>query len=312
MPPLVLFILRRTAAMRLFTFLVFILVLSACNSKRNALVFQTDFGLKDGAVNAMKGVVFSVDDKLPVFDLTHEIPAYEVWEASYRLYQAISFWPEGTVFVSVVDPGVGTSRKSIVAKTGSGHYIVTPDNGTLTLVQDLFGIESVRLIDEKLNRRAGSDSSYTFHGRDVYAYTGARLASGLISFEEVGPAFTDPISRLEYQKPILAGDSIKGNIPVLDIQYGNIWTNIHDSLFRKLNIGYGNNLIVTILKGEEIVYMREMPFVKTFGDVAAGQPMSYINSLMNFSIALNMGNFADSFGIRSGSHSNIVVRKASK
>ena len=109
-----------------------------------ALVFQTDFGLKDGAVSAMKGVAFGVDRTLPLQDLTHEIPAYNIWEASYRLYQTLNYWPKGTVFVSVVDPGVGTDRKSVVLKTKSGHYIVSPDNGTLTLVAEHFGIEAVR------------------------------------------------------------------------------------------------------------------------------------------------------------------------
>ena len=100
----------------------------------NALVLQTDFGLKDGAVSAMKGVSFAVDSNIKLFDLTHEIPAYDIWEAAYRLHQTAPYWPQGTVFVSVVDPGVGTERKSIVAKSKNGQYFVTPDNGTLTLI----------------------------------------------------------------------------------------------------------------------------------------------------------------------------------
>ena len=114
----------------------------------NALVLQTDFGLKDGAVSAMQGVAFGVDRELKMFDLTHEIPAYNIWEASYRLYQTATYWPAGTVFVSVVDPGVGTERPSVVLKTKSGHYFVSPDNGTLTLVAEHLGIEAVRKIDE--------------------------------------------------------------------------------------------------------------------------------------------------------------------
>lgn len=130
-----------------------------------ALVLQTDFGLKDGAVSAMKGVAFGVDKQLKIYDLTHEIPAYNIWEASYRLYQTAEYWPQGTVFVSVVDPGVGTDRKSVVLKTKTGQYFVSPDNGTLTLVAQKFGIDSVRQIDEKVNRLKGSEKSYTFHGR---------------------------------------------------------------------------------------------------------------------------------------------------
>ncbi|PUD14280.1 acetolactate synthase, partial [Helicobacter pylori] len=136
---------------------------SVCAS--NALILQTDFSLKDGAVSAMKGVAFSVDSNLKIFDLTHEIPPYNIWEGAYHLYQTASYWPKGSVFVSVVDPGVGTKRKSVVLKTKNGQYFVSPDNGTLTLVAQTLGIDSVREIDEKANRLKGSEKSYTFHGR---------------------------------------------------------------------------------------------------------------------------------------------------
>ena len=139
------------------------------SAQNGIVVFQTDFGTKDGAVSAMKGVASSVDPSLKLYDLTQEIPAYNIWEAAYRLDQTVPYWPAGTVFVSVVDPGVGTERKSVVAKTKSGHYIVTPDNGTLTLLAASIGIESMREIDEAVNRRKNSGASYTFHGRDVYA-----------------------------------------------------------------------------------------------------------------------------------------------
>jgi len=201
------------------------LICISCSRQNNALVIQTDFGVKDGAVNAMKGVAFTIDPKLSIYDLTHEIPSYNIWEAGYRLYQAAPFWPAGTVFVSVVDPGVGTARKSIVMKSKSGQYFVTPDNGTLTLISDALGIEAVREIDEKINRRPGSENSFTFHGRDVYVYTASRLAAGKISFEEVGPLLQQSMVRLEYQRPVLSNNIISGNIPVLDIQYGNVWTN---------------------------------------------------------------------------------------
>src|SRR3982750_4896570 len=110
------------------------------------VVFQSDFGVKDGAVSAMKGVAMSVSSDLKLFDLTHEIPAYNIWEAAYRLEQTAQYWPAGTVFVSVVDPGVGSERKSVVLKTKSGHFFVTPDNGTLTLISQSLGIEAVREI----------------------------------------------------------------------------------------------------------------------------------------------------------------------
>ena len=104
------------------------------------LVFQSDFGLVDGAVSAMYGVAYSVMPDLKIHDLTHDITPFDIWEASYRLIQTINYWPEGTVFVSVVDPGVGSDRKSVVVKTNSGRYIVTPDNGTMTHVIRFEGI----------------------------------------------------------------------------------------------------------------------------------------------------------------------------
>src|ERR1700748_1688015 len=169
-----------------FTVIFFLFITQIVFSQNKIVVFQSDFGLKDGAVSAMKGVAMGVSPDLKLYDLTHEIPAYNIWEAAYRLEQTVRYWPTGTVFVSVVDPGVGTSRKSVVLKTNAGHFIVTPDNGTLTLIAQSEGIAAIREIDETVNRRKGSEKSYTFHGRDVYAYTAARLASGTISFEQVG------------------------------------------------------------------------------------------------------------------------------
>jgi S-adenosylmethionine hydrolase len=297
--------------MRILTLIFIILGLAGCDKEKAAVVFQTDFGTKDGAVNAMKGVAYSVDAGLALHDLTHEIPAYNIWEASYRLQQSAVFWPKGTVFVSVVDPGVGTERRSIVLKTKSGHFFASPDNGTLTLVSDALGIEEVRLIDEKINRRNESDSSYTFHGRDVYAYTAARLASGKINFAGVGPELKEPIIRLDYQKPVLNDTVIIGNIPILDIQYGNVWTNIHDSLIKKAGIQYGDSVGVIVSLKNEVIFTGQVPFVKTFGAVPEGSPLGYMNSLMNFSLAVNMSSFADSFNIKSGSDWKVILRRRS-
>ena len=271
-------------------------------SQNGIVVFQTDFGTKDGAVSAMKGVASSVDPDLKLYDLTQEIPAYHIWEAAYRLDQTVPYWPAGTVFVSVVDPGVGTNRKSVVAKTKSGHYIVTPDNGTLTLLAASIGIESMREIDEAVNRRNNSGASYTFHGRDVYAYTAARLASKIISFESVGQLLDPKPLLLPYQKASLINASLKGNIDILDIQYGNIWTNIGQELWKAfVAIPHAKNLIqVTIYHQQKIVYKGTMSFENTFGGVAVGQPLAYLNSLMQLSFALNQGSMADKYKIASG------------
>ncbi|GAA7554349.1 S-adenosyl-l-methionine hydroxide adenosyltransferase family protein [Helicobacter pylori] len=278
----------------------------------NALILQTDFSLKDGAVSAMKGVAFSVDSNLKIFDLTHEIPPYNIWEGAYRLYQSASYWPQGSVFVSVVDPGVGTKRKSVVLKTKNGQYFVSPDNGTLTLVAQTLGIDSVREIDEKANRLKGSEKSYTFHGRDVYAYTGARLASGAITFEQVGPELSAKVVEIPYQKAKATKGEVKGNIPILDIQYGNVWSNISNRLLNQAGIKRNDILCVTISKGSKKKYEGKMPYVASFGDVLKGQPLVYLNSLLNVSVALNMDNFAQKYQIKSGADWNIDIKKCAK
>ncbi len=278
----------------------------------NALILQTDFSLKDGAVSAMKGVAFSVDSNLKIFDLTHEIPPYNIWEGAYRLYQTASYWPKGSVFVSVVDPGVGTKRKSVVLKTKNGQYFVSPDNGTLTLVAQTLGIDSVREIDEKTNRLKGSEKSYTFHGRDVYAYTGAHLASGAITFEQVGPELPAKVVEIPYQKAKATKGEVKGNIPILDIQYGNVWSNISDKLLNQAKIKLNDILCVTIFKGSKKQYEGKMPYVASFGGVLEGQPLVYLNSLLNVSVALNRDNFAQKYQIESGADWNIDIKKCAK
>lgn len=289
--------------------LILALFATACNEPEPAIVYQTDFGLKDGAVSAMKGVAHEVDPDIPLYDLTHEIPAFNIWEAGYRLNQTVMFWPKGTVFVSVVDPGVGTARKPVVARTGSGHFIVTPDNGTLTLIAESLGIDALREIDTLRNRRPGSEGSFTFHGRDIFSFTAAKLAAGKISFEEVGNLLKkEDMVKIAYQRAVIAGDSVIGNIPVLDIQYGNVWSNISDSLIKKAGIKYGDSLNVTISKNFQQVYAGRVPFARTFGDVPDKHVLGYMNSLGNFSVALNMGSFADSFKVASGNEWMIKIK----
>lgn len=271
------------------------------SAQNKIVVFQTDFGLKDGAVSAMKGVAMGVSADLKLFDLTHEIPAYNIWEAAYRLEQTVAYWPEGTVFVSVVDPGVGSERKSVVLKTKTGKFIVTPDNGTLTLIAQSQGIEAIREIDEAVNRREGSQGSYTFHGRDVYAYTAARLAAGVIKFEEVGKELPGSVVTIPYQNAMIEGKKLKGNIPILDVQYGNVWTNIPGELVKELNIMYGDTLSVSIFHKKKKVYNGKMPYCQTFTSVPEGKLLCYLNSLLQLSFAINMGNFSEKYKIESGS-----------
>jgi S-adenosylmethionine hydrolase len=292
-----------------FIFHCLIFICFSAFAQRNALVFQTDFGLKDGAVAEMKGVVYSLSPDIPMFDLTHEIPPYNIWEAAYRLQQTAPYWPAGTVFVSVIDPGVGSDRKSVVLKTKTGHYFVTPDNGTLTLVARQMGIAEVREIDEAVNRRKNSGASYTFHGRDVYAYTAGKLAAGKITFQQVGPKLADSVVSITFQAPVFSNNILKGNIPVLDVQYGNIWTNIDQQTFSKLHVQPGDLLKVRIYKGAEEVYSGTMPFANTFSAVAEGKELVYLNSLLNVSFALNMGDFSATHHVKSGPEWNVVISR---
>lgn len=292
-----------------FLFHCLIFIWFSASSQQRALVFQTDFGLKDGAVAEMKGVVYSLSPDIPMFDLTHEIPAYNIWEAAYRLQQTAPYWPAGTVFVSVVDPGVGSERKSVVLKTKTGHYFVTPDNGTLTLVARQMGIAEVREIDEAVNRRKNSGASYTFHGRDVYAYTAGKLAAGKITFQQVGPKLADSVVSISFQPPVFANDTVRGNIPVLDVQYGNVWTNIDQHTFSKLHVQPGDLLKVTIYKGNEQVYSGTMPFANTFSAVPEGKELAYLNSLLNVSFALNMGDFSAAHHVKSGPEWSVLISR---
>lgn len=299
-------------------------LLAACSAPESpprALVFQTDFGLQDNAVATMKGVAFAVAPGLPIHDLTHEIPPYNIWEAAYRLEQTAAYWPPGTVFVSVVDPGVGTDRRSVVLRTRSGHYFVTPDNGTLTLVSRSLGIDAVREIDEAVNRREQSERSYTFHGRDVYAYTGAGLAAGIITFPEVGPELSPEVVTLPDPPPTVVEGGVRGWIPVLDVRYGNVWTNIDREVFGALGAAPGDELRVRIVRGPrdgwrteeeeggEVVFQGRMPFVHTFGEVPEGEPLAYFNSLERLSFALNMDSFARRHGVEAGPRWRVEVSR---
>lgn len=277
---------------------------------RRALVLQSDFGISDGAVSAMHGVANGVDRDLSIFDLTHDIPPFNIWEGSYRLWQTMSYWAEGTVFVSVVDPGVGSTRRSIGVKTGSGHYVITPDNGTLTHISRTEGIVEAREIDEKVNRLPRSGESYTFHGRDIYAYTGARLAAGVISFDELGPAFDlSSLVRIPIKEPTIEGHTASGIIDILDIRFGNLWTNIPRHFFKDIGAHYGDALDVAIIHNGDEVYHNSMTFGRSFADTHKGEPLVYVNSLDNLAVAINQGSFARAYNIRTGSNWTIRFEK---
>ncbi len=277
------------------------------------IVFQTDFGLSDGAVSAMYGVALKVDSELSIYDLTHEIPQYNIWEASYRLYQTITYWPEETVFVSVVDPGVGTERQSVVVKTKENQYIITPNNGTLTHIEQEIGILSIREIDEAVNRLPESGASYTFHGRDIYAYTGARLASGVIEYEEVGPELDlQSVITLNNPKAYLESDVLYGKIDILDVRFGNVWTNISRELFLSLDVDFGDLFEVTIIKNDRQIFKNTITYGRSFADSRLGEAILFVNSVDSIGIAINQGSFAQAYHVETGINWKIEIKKVDK
>ena len=198
---------------------------------------------------------------------------------------------------------------TVVLKTNSGHFFVTPDNGSLTLVAENLGVAELREIDEAVNRLAGSEDSHTFHGRDVYSYTGARLASGTISFAEVGPVLDRPVVAIEYSKAELADGRISGNIPILDTHYGNVWSNISHEMFAELGVEAGDDVWVKISSGKETLYEKKVRFVDSFGGVKLGEPVVYVNDILNIGLAINQGNFAKKHNIEAGPEQSIEFWK---
>lgn len=276
------------------------------------LVLQTDFGLGDGAVSAMHGVAHMVSREIVVKDLTHDIPPYDIWSASYRLLQTVPYWSEGTVFVSVVDPGVGTDRRSVAVKTSSGHYIITPDNGTLTHLHKNLGIVEVRQIDEVKSRLPHSEDSHTFHGRDVYAYNGARLASGEVTFEELG-AVVDLESIVQLEMVLVEVDEnlVKGGIDILDIRFGSLWTNIPLEVVKEAGLQPNDTIQLTIYHKDIKVYQNTLIFVRSFAEVRIGQPLVYVNSLLNIGVAINQASFSQVYNIGTGKEWAIHLKKVS-
>lgn len=273
------------------------------------IVFQSDFTYKEGAVAAMYGVVKQVDPELEIIDLTHEIPKFDIWSASFRLHQVVPFWPKGTVFVSVVDPGVGTARKACVAKTKRGHYIVTPDNKTLTHIAKFIGIEEVREIPNTL-RYASPYKTAVFHGRDVFGYAGALLASGQIDFEELGIPYQD-YQTYVLEEPRIEEDKLIGIVEILDPNFGNAWTNIPIAWMRTLDIEFDDQVEVNIYEKDRLALQLIVPFKATFGGVHVNEAVLYSNELECLALAINQNSFIDTYHIHQGPDWCISIKKVS-
>jgi hypothetical protein len=198
---------------------------------------------------------------------------------------------------------VGTPRKASVAKTADGYYVVSPDNGSLTHLHQWVGITEIREIDQTVNRLKGKDTEgvSVFHGRDLFSYCAAKLASGLITFEQVGPAYpVDEIVMFPLAEPVLANGKITGVFEIGDPNFGNLWTNIPLSLFTEAGFHYGDVLHLTVRHAGQVMFDQRVPFHQSFGFVQKGEPIIYNNELMRVSLAVNQGSFSESYQLNFG------------
>jgi len=256
------------------------------------IVFMTDFGVVDDSVAICRGVMYSVMPEVRIVDLTHQVTPFSILDGARFLYGATPYFPAGTVFVVVVDPTVGSTRKAIVARSKRGQYFVLPDNGLLTLVEQRDGIEGVREIRNP-EWMIGSKLSSTFHGRDIFSPVGAHMARG-DDWTRVGPEMpvTDLV-RLELKAAKLDERGLSATVIATDGPFGNLVTNMDADDFLKLRYARGQEVPVTV-GGKEM----KIKFVKTFSDVPLNEPLLYIDSRGHLGLAVNQGSFAATYGIK--------------
>jgi S-adenosylmethionine hydrolase len=258
---------------------------------RPAIVFMTDFGTANDAVAICKAVMLSIAPDARIMDITHQVTPYSIEEGTRFLAAVSPYYPAGTVFVTVVDPGVGTSRKAIIVKSKKGQYFVLPDNGLITPVIDRDGLDSAREITNP-NWTIQAPISSTFHGRDIFSPAGAHLAAGW-DFSLVGPVVPQLV-RLTPKTSTTTDKGIAGDIIALDDPFGSLITDIPGEEFKKLGYNLGEKLRIEINKKQVI-----LPYAKTFMDVPVGDVLLFIDSRDRVSIAINQGNYSKKFGVES-------------
>jgi S-adenosylmethionine hydrolase len=255
------------------------------------LVFMTDFGVVDDSVAICRGVMYSIMPEVRIVDLTHQVTPFSILDGARFLYGATPYYPAGTVFVVVVDPTVGSTRKAIVAKSKRGQYFVLPDNGLLTLVEQRDGIEGVREITNT-DWMIGTKLSSTFHGRDIFSPVGAHVARG-DDWTKVGPEVAvASLVRLELTAARLDDRGATAEVIATDGPFGNLVTNLDAEDFLKLGYQRGQEVPVK-LGGKEM----KIKFVRTFSDVGVGQPLLYIDSRGHLGLAVNRRSFAAVYGV---------------
>lgn len=255
------------------------------------VVFMTDFGVVDDSVALCKGVMYSIAPDLRIVDLTHEVTPFSILDGARFLYGATPYFPAGTVFVTVIDPGVGSTRKAVVVKSKRGQYFVLPDNGLMTLVQDRDGIEAVREITNR-DWMIGTALSSTFHGRDIFSPVGAHLAQGA-DWTKVGPELASKLVRLDLVAPKLDERGLSGEVIATDGPFGNLVTDVSGDDFLKLGYARGQNVHITVGKTE-----MDIPFVRTFSDVPLKKPLLYIDSRGSVALAVNQDSFQAVYSIK--------------
>lgn len=256
------------------------------------VVFMTDFGVVDDSVAICRGVMYSIDPELRIVDLTHQVTPFSILDGARFLFGATPYYPEGTVFVVVIDPTVGSTRKAVVIKSKRGQYFVLPDNGLITLVADRDGLESAREITNR-DWMIGAALSSTFHGRDIFSPAGAHLAKG-DDWTQVGPELDlNRLVRLNLSPAKTDDKALHGEVLATDGPFGNLVTNISGDEFLKL--GYGRGQTVHLLIGKKDL---RIPFVKTFSDVPLRKPLLYIDSRGRLGVAVNQASFASTYDIQ--------------
>ena len=285
-----------TLARFVLVLLVLMPVLSALANVQTAkypptIVFMTDFGVVDDSVAICRGVMYSIMPEVRIVDLTHDVTPFSILDGARFLAGATPYYPAGTVFVVVIDPGVGSTRKAIVAKSKPGQYFVLPDNGLLTLVEQRDGIEAVREI-ANTDWMIGAKLSSTFHGRDVFSPAGAHLARG-DDWSTVGPEMpVKNLVRLNLQAAKLDDQGLTAEVIATDGPFGNLVTNVAADVFLKLGYQRGQEVPVEI-GGKKM----RVKFVNTFSDVPLKQPLFYINSRGYLAVAVNQGSFSAVYGV---------------
>jgi len=262
---------------------------SQTRAGRATIVFMTDFGAANDAVAICRAVIFGIAPDARLTDITHQVTPFQIEEAARFLAGVTPYYPAGTIFLVVVDPGVGTSRKAVVVKSKKGQYFVLPDNGIITPVIERDGLQSAREITNRSWMISDAISS-TFHGRDIFSPTAAHLAAGW-DFNQAGPE-VDELVRLKPKTSVMNERGIDGDVIGLDDPYGSLVTDVPGDDFKKLGYNLGDKVTVQIARKAVVV-----PYVKTFMGVPVGKSLLYIDSRGRVGIAVNQGNYATKFNI---------------